>query len=495
MDVTGLLSPELGKVISSLIEPCSEIYLVGGVIRDYLLQRPNNDVDFVLKRNAILAAKTTANAFRGKFYVLDAERGTGRSLIEIDGEQIIVDFATINGGGIEDDLRKRDFTINAIAWDVSNPNKLIDPLHGEQDLHAAQLKPCSPLSFVLDPVRIIRAVRFIQGLDLTMSETSFELARQSVSHLAEVSLERKRDELFHIFETKGVRHSLKIMRELGLWEELFPSLNALEALNVIPPHVHSALDHTLSVLAYCSMFMESIRTGYIDSENQAFASACELLKEYRAELQAFLAQPIHVQRKYDGLLYLACLYHDIGKLEVEPLEKGDRTAFPEHAKVSARIYRKLSDVWALSKNENQFVERMIGNHTVSKQIRDIESEESRRALYRFYQLAGPSGVLISLLYLADILSTYEHTLLDSRWEQALDTSRALLEAWFHWHDQIVDPPVLLNGRDLIKQMNAKPGKVIGKALDQVREAQAGGVLSDRASALKYAEHWLDGEKG
>ena len=328
-----------------------------------------------------------------------------------------------------------------------------------------------------------------------MSDTSITLAKQSVSHLDEVSLERKRDELFHVFETRDVRHSLEVMRELGLWEVLFPRLSALEALKDILPHVHDALEHTLSVMDYCSMFLDTIRTGQIISENCFFINACDMLKEFRGELQTFLAQPIHAQRRYDGLLYLACLYHDIGKLDIDSIERDDRITFLEHAKVSARIYKKLSDVWALSNSENQFVERMIGNHDVSKQIKDVESEESRRALYRFYQLAGPSGVLISLLYLADILATYEHTLSKERWEQAIDTSRALLEAWFRNYDQIVDPPVLLNGRDLMKQLDIKPGKEVGEVLDQIREAQAGGLLGDRGSALKYAREWLKGEKG
>ena len=487
MDIDRLLDPELGAVVSSLVDSCLEVYLVGGVIRDYLLRKKNSDVDFVVKQNAITAARKTADAFKGKFYVLDDERGTGRALIEVRGENLIVDFATINGDNIQDDLRKRDFTINAVACDIRNPTTLVDPLHGEQDLNKSVLKPCSPLSFALDPVRIIRAVRFIQSLDFHMSETNMDLARQSVSQLCSVSAERKRDEIFHIFETKDLRHSLELMRKFGLWADLFPHLSDLEEITAFPPHMHNALDHTLCVLDYCQMFMQYIETGHIASQNHFFMTVCDMLDEFKTDLRTFIAEPIHPQRKYDGLLYLACLYHDISKVGIKPVVNDSRVSFPQHSRASSRIYKDICPVWALSTEENRYVERLIGNHTVPKIITDTESEASRRALFCFYRMAGPSGVLISLHNLADILATYEHTLSEKRWTQAVQTSHALLDSWFNKYDQIIEPSVLLDGEDLKKELKMNPGKAFGEILEGVKEAQAGGLLYDRETALIYAE--------
>lgn len=485
-----LINSELESVVRSLVERCNEIYLVGGVVRDFIIKNPSNDIDFVVKQKAITAARSVADHFKGDFYVLDDERETARALININGKTLVVDFATISGNDIQEDLGKRDFTINAIAQRINEPWNPIDPMGGIRDLEKSLLRPCGTHSFELDPVRVIRAVRFIQRLDLQIENEDIKLLKGAVPLLKNVSAERKRDEIFHIFETRNVKSSMNMMREFGLWDELFPSLKELEQIDNIPPHVHNALEHTLAVLDYCQRFLQAI------SENEKLGdqlpqSLDGLIKKYRKNLNAFLAAPIHPHRKYDGLLFLAVLYHDIGKLYVPAETSGERIKFPNHAEASSRFFKDNHCHWALSNTEYHFVRKIISNHTLPKEIKGTGDENSRRAIYRFYQKADSAGVLISLFHLADILATYEENLTEERWQQAMATSTALLESWFQKHEQIIDPPKLLNGSDLIQNLGLKQGKQVGQLLEAIREAQSAGIVKDRKTAVEYAENLLE----
>ena len=486
-----MLYPELEEAIASIVGICGEIYLVGGTIRDSLLNRDNHDFDFVVKQNALQAARKIADQFKGKYYPLDKERGTGRALVEIRGWLMKIDFATMNGEYIVEDLRKRDFTINAIAQNAADKSAFIDPLGGIEDLQAARLRPCSSSSFADDPVRAIRAVRFIRELDLKLVPQHIKALKESIPLLENVSPERKRDELFHVFEIHQVEKSLKLLKEFELLPVLLPHVLELEKIPKNPPHIHNALTHTYQVAAYAQAFLEFICTENQGSNNPAMISAFEMLNDFRQDLKLFLEKPIHPDRNYAGVMVLAALYHDISKTQISPITDGDRVVFPGHAQASVKVYRTLNANWALSNAENQFIEKLINFHMLSNDIVDTSSSQSCRAIYRYYQQTGRSGVVAGIFHLADILATYEETLTDARWQRALQTCRTLLEAWFMKHGKLVAPPILVTGNDLISEFKLEPGKQLGTILECIREAQAGGEIEDRVAALSYAKKMLD----
>src|SRR5512138_3802795 len=125
MPVPFSYSPLIDKVRDLL--PGQEIYLVGGAVRDMLLNRLSHDLDFAVPSNGISLARRVANALNADFMVLDAERDTGRVIVtELDGTRTFLDFAVYRGRDLEEDLRARDFTINAIAFDARHET-MIDP--------------------------------------------------------------------------------------------------------------------------------------------------------------------------------------------------------------------------------------------------------------------------------------------------------------------------------------------------------------------------------
>ena len=157
-------SPLIDKVRDAL--PGQEIYLVGGAVRDMLRNRLSHDLDFALPSNGIAFARKVANVLEADFMVLDADRDTGRVIFsDPDGSRTFLDFATYrNGDTLEADLRARDFTMNAIAYDI-HEGTIIDPLNGASDLGAKTIRACSPTALKDDPVRILRAIRQAAAFD------------------------------------------------------------------------------------------------------------------------------------------------------------------------------------------------------------------------------------------------------------------------------------------------------------------------------------------
>jgi tRNA nucleotidyltransferase/poly(A) polymerase len=489
--IREILGPEISDVVTNLIETCEEIYLVGGSIRDHLLEIPSHDLDFVVKRNALKAAKISADKLGGHYYALDAERGTGRALVEIKGESIILDFATMASEGIQVDLELRDFTINAIAVNIADPKDLFDPLHGAQDLRAGLLRPCSPASFANDPIRTIRAVRFQQRLKLTLDQSAEVLIQAAAPGLSGISAERKRDELFAVFESDNIKQSCELMQSYKIWDQVFPYLPELDRLQDIPRHFHSLKEHTLYVLGYCQQLLEHINGSDIVPENEYVISAWESLDEFQSDLTEYFSRPPHPQRQYDGLLYLAILYHDLSKVEITPVEVSGKIGFPGHAEKSADLFDQTRSNWALSKEEFQFIDRLIRNHMLPEGINGTDEVNSRRVLYRFFQRSGSAGVLIGIFHLADILATYEDTITPERWKKALNTCRTLLECWFRKYNQIVAPPALLSGDEVMRDFGLAPGPQIGKLLEDVQEGQAAGIINNKEMACKHILCLLD----
>ena len=156
-------SPLLASVCEALLD-VQGVYLVGGAVRDVLLGRASHDLDFAVPTDGIKLARRVANKMKGAFYPLDVERDTGRVILTHEEKtRTILDFATYRGADIETDLRDRDFTINAIAYDL-NTQSIFDPLNGANDVRVKLIRACASESLENDPVRVLRAIRLAVGL-------------------------------------------------------------------------------------------------------------------------------------------------------------------------------------------------------------------------------------------------------------------------------------------------------------------------------------------
>ena len=135
-------SPQIFALLRELQQENQRVYLVGGAVRDAMLNRPTHDMDFVVQGGDVrLLARKMANALGGAFYMLDTERNTARVILKrVDDQLLILDFASIRAPSLEEDLRARDFTVNAMAVPVAGEQKMVDPLGGAQDMNNRVLR-------------------------------------------------------------------------------------------------------------------------------------------------------------------------------------------------------------------------------------------------------------------------------------------------------------------------------------------------------------------
>jgi len=467
-----------------------EVYAIGGYLRDKLLNKFNKDLDFVVKKNSIKAAREIADFFGGDFYLLDKERETARALIPLEDQRLIVDIALINGEDINEDLKTRDFSINAIAININEPDVLIDPLGGQKDLQHKKLVPCSESSFSDDPVRTLRAVRFIQNLELDF-DLNIEPAIISASKdLKIISSERIRDEVCQILGLSDLERSYELMTEFRISDQIFPEIKILEGIAPKLPHVHDVLTHSFRVVENVRYFLDCIFESENKSENDFLSEVQSLIDKNRKPLFEYLKKFSKLNFSIYPLMALAGLYHDSAKPYIKPDEDKGKIVFPNHAKKSAEIVCARMKTLAFSNEDINFVKKIIKYH-MSVYFKSIGTNENpNRDIYRYFQDAEDLGILLGLFHLADIIATYEDTLPQFRWKIAVSSVEKIFDAWFNHFEDVVSPARLVTGDEIMKELGVSPGRKIGLILDKIREEQAAGKVPDKAFALSYAKKML-----
>ncbi len=469
------------------------IFLVGGAVRDAMLARPVHDLDFVLARDARKVADRVARELHGGFYMLDDQRNTVRVIVErAPGEKFTLDFATYRSDGLEGDLRARDFTINAVALEVSDPHRLVDPLGGAADLREKVIRPCSPSSFTDDPARVMRAVRQSLELQFRLLPETVQAMAGAVNLLPRVSPERLRDELFRIFEGSQVDSAVRLMDHFGILTYLLPELESLKGVTQSAPHISNVWEHTLRVTSSLADLFSALVGGYNADKvaNITLSTAVLYLGKFRPEFQAHFASLITTGRTPRALLMLAALYHDIAKPATRYQEETGRVRFLEHEQLGAGIAASRAQALALSSAEVQRLRLVIQHHMRIHLLAQENRAPSRRAIYRYFRAAQKAGVDTILLSLADTLATYGHGLPQERWESELSVCRDLLEAYWEAPHESVSPARVLDGRIIMEKFELPSSPLVGRLLAELEEAQAAGEISDTSNAILFLEQRL-----
>jgi tRNA nucleotidyltransferase/poly(A) polymerase len=480
MDALGLMD-----LVASLNKSRHPIFLVGGAVRDRILGITPHDLDFTAQGNVRRTASAVADALNAGFYALDDERGTYR--VVLDGGRTVVDFASLRGMDLQADLLGRDFSINAMALDIALPQVLIDPLGGLADLRQKRLRACSANSLSADPVRALRAVRLSIGLGLEIDPQTLAWIQAAVPLLARISAERIRDELFRMLESPRCAACLRFLDRLGLADVVLPEFTALKGVTQSAPHIQPVWDHTLEGIerlgTLWDVLVEPAELSL--SGDPILDAAIQRLGSFRERFVAHYAVPILPSRSLRALLTFAVLYHDSAKPAARSVEPGGRIRFFGHEIQGAQLALARARALAFSGEEAARVETIIAGHMRVHQMSQGDKLPSARAMYRFFRDTGPAGIDICLLSLADTWATYGHTLPLDRWLAELQTCQALLDACWERTDQIVNPPRLVDGNDVIQVLSLRPGPAVGRLLEAVREAQVEGEIGTRAEALEF----------
>ena len=462
------------------------VWLVGGAVRDAFLQRASVDLDLVVDQEAIPLARRLADAWGGDFYPLDTQRDIGRVLLSRpDLDVRTLDFSGLRGEDIVADLRTRDFTINAMGVPLAEPEELLDPCGGLQDLRDGRLRACTAAAIADDPIRALRAVRLAAELNLRIEPETQRQITQAAVQMAEVSAERVRDELFLIFGQTRPGRALRVLDHTGLLGALFADLQPLHGLRQPPPHGRDGWEHTLAVVDGLSNVLGVL--GHEHDEEKAadltLGQVSVQLGRFRQALDAHLKTMLSLGRAARHLLFLSALYHDAGKAETGSRDPEGVIHFYRHESLSASMAERRGRELRLSGVE---IERL--RQTVAHHMRPmwLEGRVTPRAAHRFFHDAGEAGVDVVLLSLADLLGVQAPPPPQDRWQARLEVARQLLEAYFERRDQVVRPPPLVRGDELAQALGIAPGPEIGRLLRQIGEAQAGGSVHTRHEAIDLA---------
>jgi tRNA nucleotidyltransferase/poly(A) polymerase len=460
-DLLSILNQPVLKRIIGVLPTDVPMFLVGGAIRDALLNRPNYDLDFVTPGDALKIARQVADRLEAAYFPLDTQRKVARVILYpvtqvngAPGNPTKIDFSTFQGKNLIQDLQGRDFTMNAMAFDIHHPEKLVDPLGGAADLLARQLNLCSPMSLLDDPVRILRAVRFSVDLDLRIPPETTQLIRQASSNIRQVSAERLRDELFRILLQPHSSTSLRILDKLNALEYVIPEVCVLKDVKQSPPHIMDVWDHTLDILVQLENILDLLTSEFNPDKagNLAMGLIAVRLGRFRKYLRQHFLNALNPDRPHRGLLFLAGLYHDVGKVKTQTLDETGKFRYFEHEQYGSQLVEKRGKALKFSNLEVERLVTIVGYHMRPSLLSHEKEMPGSRAVYRFFRSTGAAGVDICILSLADIMATYGPTLQQDRWTRHLDVVRELLSAWWEDHAGKILPVSIINGDDLILEL-------------------------------------------
>lgn len=337
-------------------------WLVGGVVRDLLLNRRLHDVDLATDGDAIGAARKLANTLGGAFYVLDPERGVGRALVEIEGDRLTIDVAHLRGADLEADLRGRDFTLNAMAIDLAGPEDLIDPLGGYAHLRARRISACAPTAITDDPVRAIRAVRIAAQLNFQIDRDT--RARVKGASLSTVSAERIRDEFLRCIGGRRPAAALRGLELTGLLDQIAPELLGLRGVTQSPPHQLDVWEHTLAVVERLDEIFNLLGPVHdVDAASDlTYGWISVRLGRYRHEISQRLTEELTPGRPRRWLAMLAALLHDAGKPATRTVDETGRVRFLGHEGAGSTLADALLERLRFSRDEINYVHDFVAQH-------------------------------------------------------------------------------------------------------------------------------------
>ncbi len=441
---------KLFKLISEVAQKNGQsVFIVGGYVRDLIMKRKvPTDIDFVTEGNGIELAKSVAqeinpslkvSVFKTYGTAMFKHNGLDLEFVGARKESYAEDSRkpAVEGGTIEDDQKRRDFTINALAISLNHENfgALIDPFGGIEDIKAKIIKtPLEPSqTFSDDPLRMMRAIRFASTLGFEIENSSRDAIKKEAERMKIVSKERVMVEFNKIMLSEKPSVGLKLMEQAGLLDLLIPELTALKGIEEIEGQSHKDnFWHTLEVVDNISVNTDKL------------------------------------------WLRWAALLHDIGKAPTKKFVPAVGWTFHGHEFLGSKMVKTLFTRLKLPLgNDMKYVQKLV--KLSSRPISLIDDGTSDAALRRLLFDAGPDLEDLFTLCKADITTknSSKQEKFKKNFEYVAEKIKEVEEK-----DQIrnFQPPI--TGEEIMELFNLKPGREIGILKEKVKEAILEGVISN-----------------
>ena len=443
-------------------------YIIGGSVRDMLLGRIPTDYDIAVTGNPekfakILIAKSDGHIVRlGK---------PGRMTVRVISNDRIFDITSLNGTSIEDNLNQRDFTINAIAYDVYS-EEIIDCLDGLKDLDDKKVRMVSKEIFKKDPVRLIRAYRIGACLNFEIETKTSQAVKSNTELLKNIPGERIRVELLTMLGTSTSYLYLSQMAINGLLTTIFPDLDRLKGCIQNHHHHFDGFEHTMRAYGHLETILND---------------PGKILPDISAKIHQY------IDENRPALIKCAILLHDIGKPLMKTLDSSGKCHFYGHARKSADMAQKISHRLRFSNHERQFIDGIIRNHMkpLSLFIAHDKKTLTQKGITRFYKKCGEYTPALLLAAIADTQAK-QHKI--NHKNNAFNSFlKKMIFQYFYDYRPLSDEPPLVTGRDLIQIFGLKPSPLFGKILDLVDDAKLTKTINNRPEALELIKDVLKNE--
>ncbi len=440
-----------------------ETYLVGGYIRDVLWKRVGanpKDLDFAVRGGSAMEfARRLSAELAGHFVPLDIEFDTARVVLD-DGS--FIDFAGCVGGNIETDLRRRDFTINALALDCSRPDCIIDLFDGLDDIENRTIRAISREVLLEDPLRLLRAFRFRAALKATIEPATLGWIKENAQLIDRMAAERINAEMFTLLTSDNSGEILKELGQCGLLEAIYPELVATRKVTPNAYHHLGLFDHSIEAVSQLERKLPELPAWVHQSNDQELSHGVTRLAATK----------------------LAALLHDIGKPSTWQINEEGRHTFYGHDSVGAIMAEETAERMKWSKPINRFISKLIKWHLRPGALFH-QGEPTPKAVQRFYRKLGDDLPELMVLAFGDLGATRGDGLPESSRHALNARLFELLVGYKAFVDEVQSQPRLLGGHDVIRIIGIKPGPLVGEILEALDEAQGLKEVTDTASAEKF----------
>ncbi|MHB8135902.1 MAG: tRNA nucleotidyltransferase/poly(A) polymerase family protein [Anaerolineaceae bacterium] len=462
-----------------------KLFLVGGGVRDILLSQPIHDFDLVYSGDVRNYAIKVANSLSAAFFMLNDKYQTARIINrKTNANWKNIDIIQMRGKSIEEDLKLRDITINAMGIDIENFSKLIDPLSGASHLKQKMLVACSPNAFTEDPIRILRAIRQSISFGLRIEPKSLKYIKQDVPLLKDASPERIRDELFRNLDIKNPSISIKLLDYFGILDLLFPEIIEQKYIYLdSSKKTTTKWDQKVSIINKAVMLEKLLTGDFLNkgSENLRSSQVLVYLGRFRNDLIKLIGVHLHPDRSLRSLFYLTLLlcehnYSSDNLMDINPPKLSNSQSFDKYA-------RKL----VLSNKERNFALKIVENHDQLHKLAYEKEDLTGGDVYQYFRFLGFAGILLCILTLAETLASTEGIFPEKQYLRELQISRTLLTGYFQKEDVWINPPQWIDGHDLTKIFIPKDKVLIGDWIERIRIATANGLLKDKIDAIRFVE--------
>lgn len=455
------------------------LYLVGGAVRDLLLGRPVGDWDLA-GHEMIDFARRFAQAHDLRLIVLHEDFPTARVILRPGDPRGFVDFVELRAPTLEADLCARDFTINALAWDVRGADTLIDPTGGVEDLVARLIRAPGRSVLATDPLRTLRAFRFAAELGFGIDLETGEWLRELAPRIWEIPGERIGAELLKLFAAPHAADAVQLAEDLGTLESFFPMMAGMRGVEQGGYHHLDVLGHTLLTLHEVERVINEPEVVFPRSA---------------AAVRAWVADPGN-----RAAVRLAALFHDVGKPECRTIVDG-HARFLGHADAGARRFAQFAERVALPARVRKQVVQMVRLHLRPLELanagiaaedrgRPLAATITIRAIRRLMRDAEPAALGLLLLAVADrsaCRGPASHIEQRARQFAIFDDMLVRYHRWLRAHRE---QPRLLDGAELMTALGIDEGPLVGELLAAINEAWEDREISSRAEALALARRLL-----